>query len=101
MMRRRKDVVSDIVDILLEPLRRARELALPPVMLERPEIEPIEEVTMFTETSPEIRMRQVPEYRGLLSFERERELESLYADLATPVPGYEYLRSREIWKYLR
>ena len=100
-MRRRKDLVSDIVDILLEPLRRARELAPPPAISERPMIEPIEEVTRLTETSMRLKMRQAPEYHGLSPFEREQELESLYTDLATPVPGYEYLRSREIWKYLR
>ena len=101
MMRRRKDIVSDIVDILLEPLRRARDLALPPVALERPLIEPVENITRSTETRPRLEMSQITEHHMSSSFERLHELESLYADLASPVPGYEYLRSRDIWKYLR
>lgn len=104
MMRRRKDLVSDIVDILLEPLRRARELAPPPAISERPMIEPIEPIEEMFEERPRrrVEMRQPAESESIPPASNVEYWEKFWSDIASSaVPGYEYLRSRDIWKYLR
>ena len=99
----RRSIAGDIADILLEPLRRARELLPPPPEpLTRFEEEVIERSERIFGRTSELEMKQRVLPESLPPASDVEYWSKFWADISRyAVPGYEYLRSGEIWKYLK